>query len=423
MTARLRRRGRGLGLVCGSAPLAAVLGGRRAAVRSCTGFLRGVGFLPCASSGAAGARRRPRARRRLGRCGAVRLRARLTRLARALAAAAATAALAARARPRPARAGRPPRSAATALCCLGAAWPRRACRWRRPRRWRRPPAGPCASCAGGAPWPGGSAFCSGRFEANAAASSSTSAPSSVRASLDRARGDRIVRQRRGERGGGDGQLGLPQRGHEQARPHVVLLAARGRQRAQQVADRRARGGGRAVLRLARGARELPGPGQPLRLRAGQRARGDREQQHARALRAVARPGRRGLDQAHHAVDRVDVGAVRRQVGERDAAQRAVLALGRAGREEADAGRLADLRERLGQPRRGRSGATRRAAVSAQNSCSSSGQAVGADGLPVLGDDGAAPGRVVGHGDQPLGVAQHRAAPGGASAAAGAAAWA
>ena len=35
------------------------------------------------------------------------------------------------------------------------------------------------------------------------------------------------------------------------------------------------------------------------------------------------------------------------------------------------------------------------------------QAVGADGLPVLGDDRAAPGRVVGHRDQPLGVAQHR----------------
>ena len=42
--------------------------------------------------------------------------------------------------------------------------------------------------------------------------------------------------------------------------------------------------------------------------------------------------------------------MRGQVGERDAAQRAVLALGRAGREEADARRLADLRERLGEPR-------------------------------------------------------------------------
>ena len=59
-----------------------------------------------------------------------------------------------------------------------------------------------------------------------------------------------------------------------------------------------------------------------------------EQQHARALRAVAGPGRSGLDQAHDAVDRVDVGMVRGEVGERDAAQRAVLALGGAGREEA-----------------------------------------------------------------------------------------
>ena len=146
--------------------------------------------------------------------------------------------------------------------------------------------------------------------------------------------------------------------------------------------------------------------QPLRLRAGQRAGGDRQQQHACALRAVARPRRRGLDQAHHAVDRVDVGAVRGQVGERDAAQRAVLALRRAGREEADARRLADLRERLGEPRQvgGRDAA---GGGLGPELLLVERQPVGAHGLPVLGDDGAAPGRVVGHRDQPLGVAQHR----------------
>ena len=78
-----------------------------------------------------------------------------------------------------------------------------------------------------------------------------------------------------------------QRGHEQARAHVVLLAARGGERAQQVADRRARRRGGAVLRLARGARQLPRPGQALRLRAGQRARGDRQ----RAGRARPARGR------------------------------------------------------------------------------------------------------------------------------------
>ena len=283
MTARLRRRGRGLGLACGSDPFAGPSSpAAGAADRSWTGFLRGWPSCPARARVAPGPSLRPRMRlppRRSrarppgllrpgpcgdgggdGACGRARPRApahgprpRLGRGVRRLGGLGrlGVAGSAVRGVRAGGRAGRP----VLALLARAARLGRRIGLLLGQVRGER----------GGELLDVGAELGARR--------------------LDRARGDRIVRQRGGERGGGHGQLDLAQRGHEQARPHVVLLAARGGERAQQVADRRAGGGGRAVLRLPRGARELPRPGQPLRLRAGQRAGGDRR------AAAPARPAR------------------------------------------------------------------------------------------------------------------------------------
>ena len=186
---------------------------------------------------------------------------------------------------------------------------------------------------------------------------------------------------------------------------VAALAGQG---AGDIAAALVRRGEVAELRVARGAGQSPGPRHHLEVARPRTRRSPSASSSVREPWARSRP-RSGPPRpaVRRARTRLRSAGSASQVAERDQAQLAVLALGRAGGEEQHPRLVRDLDVSVSASCCRSSGATRRRGVLGPQLLLVGRQPVGGDLLPVAEDDLAALQRIVGDRHEPVGLADER----------------